>query len=103
VPIPDPTSKRERALLEGDVPSPINPPPGCRFHTRCPYVRRAAGRYAGSWSPTMRGTPGRLPWWSRNCRPPPGSRSTRRALQDQAPTRLGPRCRRRSSTTRGQR
>ena len=38
VPVPNPKLEREKRLLQGDVPSPINPPPGCAFHTRCPYA-----------------------------------------------------------------
>jgi len=38
VPTPDPTAKRVRAVISGEIPSPINPPPGCRFHTRCPVA-----------------------------------------------------------------
>ena len=38
VPVPEPGAQRERVILKGDVPSPINPPKGCRFHTRCPYA-----------------------------------------------------------------
>ncbi|MEM3819597.1 MAG: ABC transporter ATP-binding protein, partial [Nitrososphaerota archaeon] len=37
IPIPDPEIKRERILLPGEPPSPVNPPAGCRFHPRCPY------------------------------------------------------------------
>lgn len=63
VPIPDPIieRKRQRIILEGDVPSPINPPPGCRFHTRCPiaidrcrvedppFVDYGNGHFAACW------------------------------------------------------
>ncbi|MEQ1853975.1 MAG: ABC transporter ATP-binding protein [Chthoniobacteraceae bacterium] len=57
VPVPDPTLRKQRRLLAGDVPSPINPPSGCRFHTRCPYVEERCKReepplqeiYPGQW------------------------------------------------------
>jgi oligopeptide/dipeptide ABC transporter ATP-binding protein len=39
IPIPDPEVKKEKQILSGDVPSPINPPSGCVFHTRCPFVK----------------------------------------------------------------
>ncbi|HEV2189524.1 MAG TPA: dipeptide ABC transporter ATP-binding protein [Stellaceae bacterium] len=39
VPVPNPKLRREKRLLQGDVPSPINPPSGCTFHTRCPYAQ----------------------------------------------------------------
>ena len=39
IPVPDPTLKKKRIILTGDIPSPSNPPKGCKFHTRCPYAK----------------------------------------------------------------
>lgn len=44
IPIPDPTRKKQRIILPGDVPSPINPPSGCRFHPRCPIAREVCSK-----------------------------------------------------------
>ncbi|MDC6167381.1 ABC transporter ATP-binding protein [Paucibacter sp. XJ19-41] len=51
VPIPDPTVKRKRIMLQGDVPSPIKPPSGCHFHTRCPIKQMPL---CGSESPPLK-------------------------------------------------
>ena len=39
IPLPEPGARHDRVVLQGDVPNPINPPTGCRFHTRCPYAQ----------------------------------------------------------------
>ncbi|WP_298826599.1 ABC transporter ATP-binding protein [uncultured Piscinibacter sp.] len=57
VPVPDPTVRRQRRVLSGDVPSPMKPPPGCHFHTRCPHAEERCRReepplqqvQAGQW------------------------------------------------------
>jgi len=62
IPIPDPKLKRERIILQGDVPSPLNPPKGCRFHPRCPVAVGACAKYEpplvevapGHWSACWR-------------------------------------------------
>jgi oligopeptide/dipeptide ABC transporter ATP-binding protein len=54
IPVPDPEVKRQKQILVGDVPSPVNPPPGCVFHTRCPYARE----YCKEKVPQLRPAPG---------------------------------------------
>ena len=57
VPIPDPEVKRQRILLEGDVPSPIRPPAGCHFHTRC-RIRQVPGICVDQEPPLKQGVSG---------------------------------------------
>jgi oligopeptide/dipeptide ABC transporter ATP-binding protein len=54
IPVPDPAVKRQKHILVGDVPSPVNPPSGCVFHTRCPYARE----YCEEKVPELRPAPG---------------------------------------------
>ncbi len=54
IPIPDPGLKREQIILEGDVPSPLNPPSGCRFHPRCPFAEEVCSQEP----PLLRSVPG---------------------------------------------
>jgi len=51
VPVPDPKTsrQRQRVILPGDVPSPINPPPGCRFHPRCPVAKEICSQQEPEW------------------------------------------------------
>ena len=68
VPVPDPAIKRTKLVVQGDVPSPLNPPPGCRFHTRCRYARDSCRRDVPALADD--GPPGApsghataCPWW----------------------------------------
>ena len=56
-PIADPRSRRKRLVIEGDVPSPVNPPSGCHFHTRCPY---AEARCKTEYPPLQEIAPGHV-------------------------------------------
>jgi peptide/nickel transport system ATP-binding protein/oligopeptide transport system ATP-binding protein len=63
VPLPDPTVVRERALLEGDLPSAMNPPSGCLFHTRCRFVRDACHLDVPTLSDDGTGHATACPYW----------------------------------------
>jgi oligopeptide transport system ATP-binding protein len=56
IPVPEPGARRERVLLQGDVPNPIDPPSGCRFRTRCPYARERCAQEV----PQLRGDDGHV-------------------------------------------
>ncbi len=55
VPIPDPRNEKKRQILQGDVPSPINPPNGCHFHTRCPYRTDECTQFEPAFTDTGNG------------------------------------------------
>lgn len=55
VPVPDPEAKHKRIILSGDPPSPVNPPSGCRFHTRCPYAEAVCAERAPALKPSGAG------------------------------------------------
>ncbi|MSP59046.1 MAG: ATP-binding cassette domain-containing protein [Myxococcales bacterium] len=62
VPVADPTRRRQRILLEGDVPSPSHPPPGCAFHPRCPlYAAKGRPEICRTDAPVLRPVAGVLP------------------------------------------
>ena len=63
VPVPDPGLARERTLLEGDIPSATAPPPGCRFNTRCPFVRDSCRRDAPELVDDGMAHATACPWW----------------------------------------
>jgi oligopeptide transport system ATP-binding protein len=58
VPVPDPVleEKRQRIILQGDVPSPVNPPSGCRFHTRCPIAQSICSQKRPEWRDATAGS-----------------------------------------------
>ena len=58
IPAPDPTKRQNRTVIEGDVPSPIHPPSGCRFHTRCRFAAQFGGRCSTTAPELKEGVPG---------------------------------------------
>ena len=70
VPVPDPTAVRERALLEGDLPSAMNPPSGCLFHTRCRFAKESCRRDVPTLADDGAGHATACPWWPEFPPPP---------------------------------
>jgi len=70
VPLPDPTAVRARALLDGDIPSAMNPPTGCAFHTRCPYAREACRHDAPTLADDGMAHATACPYWPEFPAPP---------------------------------
>ena len=66
IPVRDPALKRSHRIVGGDVPSPSNPPPGCRFHTRCPHMRDRCRVEAPVLAEAASATDGRLPLRNRH-------------------------------------
>jgi oligopeptide/dipeptide ABC transporter ATP-binding protein len=64
IPIPDAEAKSQRIILQGDLPSPVNPPSGCRFHTRCPYAKEECSEVKEKMKEVEPGTsyPVSAPW-----------------------------------------
>jgi peptide/nickel transport system ATP-binding protein/oligopeptide transport system ATP-binding protein len=85
VPLPDPTAVRERALLEGDIPSAIAPPPGCRFHTRCRFAKESCRRDIPALTDDGTGHATACPWWPEF---PPAAMAVGAAAKAEDKTRL---------------
>ena len=69
IPVPDTAVRRQRIILQGDVPSPIDPPPGCHFHTRCPYAQARCRTEAPGLAPDGAGHATSCHFW-RDIAPP---------------------------------